>query len=405
MYVPPSCSEEYQQEAIHYLNSLPTDCDIIALGDFNAPDIDWSTLTGTTNYSHSLCNAVYNKNLTQIIITPTHKQGNTLDLILTNSPSRIINLNIQTSPSDHYMITADLLTHTSQCSKHNLKSSKFLYSRGDYESMDDFLYQTTNTSEFQQILDTDAAWNELKSTISRACEIFIPKITPLKTYPKWFDASIRHKLNCVHTIRRQSRKNPSNTTLRKLETAENELQSLIQSAKDNYLENLTTSFQHDPKKLYGHLKQLNQNKIKPNHIVENGTVIVHPREKAESFNKYFNSTFTSSSPSNLLDIDNLPPPSNYISQIEVTRADIFEALCSLDYTKSFGCDKIHPQVLKVCATSLLEPIHHIFQLCLSTSTLPQEWKMHKIAPLPKKGDLSCVSNYMHYLQNLRSNHL
>ena len=112
---------------------------------------------------------------------------------------------------------------------------------------------------------------------------------------KWFDVSIRHKLNCVHTIRRQSRKNPSNAILRKLETAENELQSLIQSAKDNYLENLTTSFQHDPKKLYGHLKQLNQNKIKPNHIVENGNVLAHPREKAESFNKYFNSTFTSSS--------------------------------------------------------------------------------------------------------------
>jgi len=68
-------------------------------------------------------------------------------------------------------------------------------------------------------------------------------------------------------------------------------------------------------------------------------------------------------------------------------------LCSLDYTKSFGCDKIHPQVLKLCATSLLEPIHHIFQLCLSTSTLPREWKIHKIAPLPKKGDLSCVNNY------------
>jgi len=74
MYVPPSCLEEYQQEAIHYLNSLPTDCDIIALGDFNAPDIDWSTLTGTTNYSHSLCNAVYNKNLTQIIIMHTNTQ-------------------------------------------------------------------------------------------------------------------------------------------------------------------------------------------------------------------------------------------------------------------------------------------------------------------------------------------
>jgi len=74
------------------------------------------------------------------------------------------------------MITAGLLTHTSQHSKHNLKSRKFLNSRGDYDGMDDFLYQTTNTSEIQQILDTDAAWNELKSTITRACETFIPKL-------------------------------------------------------------------------------------------------------------------------------------------------------------------------------------------------------------------------------------
>jgi len=172
----------------------------------------------------------------------------------------------------------------------------------------------------------------------------------------------------------------------------NEFQSLMQSAKDNYLENLIHPSNTIPKSSIGHLKQLNQNKIKPNHIVENGNVLAHPHEKAESFNKCFNSTFTSSSPSNLLDIDNLHPLSDYISQIEVTRADIFEALCSLDFTKSFGCDNIHPQVLKLCATSLLEPIHHIFQLCLSTSTLPREWKIHKIAPLPKTGDLSCVNN-------------
>ena len=185
MYVPPSCPEAYQLEAIYYLNSLPTDHEIIVLRDFNAPDIDWPTLTGTTNYSLSLCNAAYNKNLTQIINVPTHKQGNTLDLILTNSPSRIVNLNIQTSPSDHHMITLDLLTHTSQHSKYNLKSSKLLYSRGDYESMNDFLYLATNTSEFKQIMGTDAAWNELKNTITSACKRFVPKITiPRKTYPE-----------------------------------------------------------------------------------------------------------------------------------------------------------------------------------------------------------------------------
>ena len=182
------------------------------------------------------------------------------------------------------------------------------YSRSDYESMDDFLYQTTNTSEFQQILDTDAAWSELKNRIARACEIFLPNISlPRKTYPKWFDATIRHKLNCVHTIRRHSRNKPSSTIIKKNKTPENDLQSSIESAKDNYLENLTSSFQNDPKKLYGYLKQLNQNNIKPNHIALNGNVICHQREKAESFNKYFNSTFTICSPSTPLDIDMQSP--------------------------------------------------------------------------------------------------
>ena len=68
------------------------------------------------------------------------------------------------------MITADFLTHTS-------KSSKLLYSRGYYESMNDFLYLATNTSEFQQIMDIEAAWNELKNTITGACKRFVPKIT------------------------------------------------------------------------------------------------------------------------------------------------------------------------------------------------------------------------------------
>ena len=48
MFIPPSCREAYQQEAIHYLNSLSTDRDIIVLGDFNAPDIDWPALPLTT---------------------------------------------------------------------------------------------------------------------------------------------------------------------------------------------------------------------------------------------------------------------------------------------------------------------------------------------------------------------
>ena len=123
--------------------------------------------------------------------------------------------------------------------------------------MNSLLYLLTNTNEFQQVTDMDAAWNQFKNAITEACERFIPKINiPRKNYPRWFNASIWHKLNCVHTLRRKFRSNPSATNSRKLQTTESELQSLIESAKDSYLENLTSTFQEDPKKLYGHLKQL-----------------------------------------------------------------------------------------------------------------------------------------------------
>ena len=36
---------------------------------------------------------------------------------------------------------------------------------------------------------------------------------------------------------------------------------------------------------------------------------------------------------------------------------------------------------------------HIFNISLQCSVFPQEWKTHKICPIPKKGDLSNVQNY------------
>ena len=62
-----------------------------------------------------------------------------------------------------------------------------------------------------------------------------------------------------------------------------------------------------------------------------------------------------------------------------------------------GGDNISPYVLKHCTTSLASPITKLFTTCLTQSCLPQEWKMHKICPVPKKGDLSNMSNYQSLL--------
>uniref|UniRef100_A0A1X7U0K9 Reverse transcriptase domain-containing protein n=1 Tax=Amphimedon queenslandica TaxID=400682 RepID=A0A1X7U0K9_AMPQE len=58
-----------------------------------------------------------------------------------------------------------------------------------------------------------------------------------------------------------------------------------------------------------------------------------------------------------------------------------------------GGDGIPPAILKGAATALLDPIHHLFQLCVSQSSIPTQWRDHYITPIPKSGDKSVISNY------------
>ena len=74
----------------------------------------------------------------------------------------------------------------------------------------------------------------------------------------------------------------------------------------------------------------------------------------------------------------------------ITRSDIYEVLSNLDTTKARGSDNIHPLVLKNCSISLLEPILHLFTQCLKSGSLPSQWKIHKITPIPKKRE---IKNY------------
>lgn len=68
-------------------------------------------------------------------------------------------------------------------------------------------------------------------------------------------------------------------------------------------------------------------------------------------------------------------------------------LLALNTTKSKGIDGISPKILSRCASALFQPIHHLFIQCLIHHSLPSEWRIHLISPIPKSGDLSSVTNY------------
>ena len=86
-------------------------------------------------------------------------------------------------------------------------------------------------------------------------------------------------------------------------------------------------------------------------------------------------------------------PSSSLSDICISELDVFRVLRSLDVTKAKGCDGISPKLLKTCALSLYQPLHHLFSLSLSQKYLPLEWRTHLIKPIIKSGDKSSIRNY------------
>ena len=74
----------------------------------------------------------------------------------------------------------------------------------------------------------------------------------------------------------------------------------------------------------------------------------------------------------------------------ISEEEVFQTLTPLDPSKAVGCDGIGP---KLCALALYQPLHHLFNLSLSQSYIPAEWRLHQIKPIFKSGDRCLVQNY------------
>jgi len=137
LYIPPNSDDSYYEILYNYLidmvngNTNP----VIQLGDFNFPDVDWCTLSGS---SSKFCDLLFQLNLTQLVDKPTHNLGNILDLIITNNEviyDLIINpQNYKPISTDHFLISFTILVP----SEYTISSPTqviFDYSKANYHGL------------------------------------------------------------------------------------------------------------------------------------------------------------------------------------------------------------------------------------------------------------------------------
>lgn len=82
VYLSPGANTQERLDLNTFLSSLHKDS--LVVGDFNYPNIDWSTRVGSSSLDSDFVYALDGGFLEQMVMKPIHAGGNLLDLVLTN---------------------------------------------------------------------------------------------------------------------------------------------------------------------------------------------------------------------------------------------------------------------------------------------------------------------------------
>ena len=62
----------------------------------------------------------------------------------------------------------------------------------------------------------------------------------------------------------------------------------------------------------------------------------------------------------------LPRINNQLKDITVNKDKVLKLIRTLDTKKAHGCDEISVSMIKICDSSIVDPLGMIFEKCLST---------------------------------------
>ena len=175
------------------------------MGDLNLGTIkDWDNPTSTCPLESRYLELFQDLGFTSMVNESTHRDGNILDLVLTNQPGIVKNLNIEPDKicnSDHFSVTFKIAKRIK--TKKPMRNKIFNYKRADWVGMNDEIRNT----DWSHILDnhsTIVAWNAFKSKLDIIMRKYIPMISvKFKKQPPWFDSDIYELCKAKDNLRKR----------------------------------------------------------------------------------------------------------------------------------------------------------------------------------------------------------
>ena len=362
----------------------------IFIGDINLSKTSWPNANSTCSIESGFLDLFYDLGFDQLINDPTHKDGNTLDLLCCNQPNIVSGIEIlprnSVCNSDHFAIKFKIKLNFKR-----LKSQKrriYNMKKADFRSINDELFRVPWNNIIGNC-NAELALDKFEHIFFSICDKFIPKVVTKPSFqPPWFDSELdgicKRKNKLLDKFKRTN--DPSvYEEIKKLR--KNFKNACSQKKRDNVIND------DDPalikKKFWSFFKSTSNSCRIPETMCYKSKFRSESTDVATLFNQYFSDQF--SSPSSY-DIDITFENDPFISK-NFSEKSVFDLLIKVNANKAPGPDGFQSKMLKYCAKGLAKPLCLIFQTCFKTGCIPNKWKLANVVPVFKKGNKNSVENY------------
>ena len=398
-YRPPKNDVVYAQEMCQAIRNVCTQNPSAVVwlsGDFNLPDINWSSGAVEGNQYTNAVNSHFlatfsDVGLTQIVDFPTRGER-TLDLFLTNRPSLISRCVPTPGVSDHEMVLT-----LSETRAKRLKPSRrkiLLWRKADMAHIKSEIlaFGSRFTEENSKSTDVDALWMQITTELHRVLDLFVPtKFTSTRFSQPWINGNIKALSRRKKRAFKQARRSKKQKDWIKYKNLKKSMQRECRSTYHTFISDMLNDEDGKPKRFWSYIKSTRCDNSGVAPLLKDGILQCEASTKANLLNDQFASVFTHENTSNLPDLGNILHPR--VPDFTFDQEGIRKLLAKLKPHTASGPDNLPAHLLKEAADELAPILCLLFNATLHQGKIPQDWKSAYITPIFKKGDKHRPENY------------
>ena len=395
IYRSPNSSHSNNRNLIENIRWAKTQyLEIILVGDFNLPTINWDSLTCDEAYGESFLETLDDCGYEQLIDECTryrHGQNpSILDLIICSHPDALDNIKVAEAfgKSDHCRIEFDV----KNCCE-PLPECSYKY---DFRKMNEEIFlEEMNRPNWDNVFsgDLEEGYIRFLDIVSKAIDRSTPLMnTYRKTVAPWSNEIIaklakkkREKWDKYKYSRTEANYTRYKDALEKFNIEK-------EKAVEYYENQIICNKNVNQKRYYRYVSSKSKYCDSKVSLIHEGEITADSKKCACIFGDYFASVFTRGVSDSEVDMSKIRPAPDMLD-IEIGEEDIRAVLDEIDMSKAAGPDDIPASLLKRFSSVFLPVLALIFRKSYNEGIVPKEMKSANIIPIHKSGNKTEPGNY------------